>query len=91
MVRLDQQRGELLALPFAAADRERAERDAMIALAPRYDVSPLRLATLDEILPRELERSLDRLRSAADVEDVADARSGRARRDRRPVLPPLAW
>ena len=33
----------------------------------------------DEILPRELERGLDRLRSAADVEDMADA--GRRVRD----------
>ena len=74
MVGLDQQRRELLALPFAAADRERAERDAVIALAPRDDISPLRLAALDEILARELERGLDRLRPAADEEDVADAR-----------------
>ena len=74
MMRLDQQRTELLALPFPAADRERAERDAVIALAPRDDVAPLRLAALDEILARELERGLDRLRSAADVEDVTDAR-----------------
>ena len=73
MVRLDQQRSELLALPFPAADRERAERDAVIALAARDDVSPLRLAALDEILPRELERGLDRLRAAADEEDVTDA------------------
>src|SRR3979490_243359 len=73
MMRLDQKRGELLALPFAAPDCERAERDAMIALAPRYDVSPLGLAALDEILPRELERSLDRLRTAADVEEAAEA------------------
>ncbi len=46
----------------------------MIALAPRDDVSPLRLAAFDEILPRELERGLDRLRPAADEEDMADAR-----------------
>ena len=34
--------------------------------------SPLRLAALDEILPRQLERRLDRLRSAADEEHVAE-------------------
>ena len=45
----------------------------MIALASRDDVSPLRLAAFDEILPRELERGLDRLRAAADEEDVTDA------------------
>ena len=44
MMRLDQQRAELLALPFPAADRERAERDAVIALAPRDEVAALRLA-----------------------------------------------
>src|SRR6266545_1776931 len=33
VVRLDEKRTELLALPLPAADRERAERDAMIALA----------------------------------------------------------
>ena len=73
MVRLDQQRSELPALPVAAADRERAERDAVIALPARNDVSPLRLAALDEILARELERCLDRLRPAADEEGVTDA------------------
>ena len=73
MMRLDQQRLELPALAVAAADRERAERDAVIALAARDDISPLRLAAFDEILPRELERSLDRLRPAADEENMPDA------------------
>ena len=72
-MRFDQQRREGAALPFAAADRERAERDAVIALPPGDEILPLRLAALDEILPRELERRFDRLRSAADKENVADA------------------
>src|SRR6185295_8177632 len=73
VVGLDQQRRELLALPFSTADRKRPERDAVIALPARDDVSPLRLATLHEILARELERGLDRLRAAADEEDVTYA------------------
>ena len=72
-MRFDQQRRELPALPFAAADRERAQRDAVIALAPGDEIAPLRLAALDEILPRELQRRLDRLRSAADEERMAEA------------------
>jgi hypothetical protein len=76
MMRLDQKRTELLALPFPASDRERAERDAMIALASLNDVSPLRLAAFDEILAREFERGLDRLRPAAHEENVTDAVRG---------------
>src|SRR5215469_13798360 len=76
MMRFDQKRSELPALPLSAPDRERTERDAMIALASRDDVSPLRLAAFDEILAREFERGLDRLRPAADEKDMADARRG---------------
>jgi hypothetical protein len=76
MVRFDQKRSELLALPLSAPDRERTERDAMIALVSRDDVSPLRLAAFDEILAREFERGLDRLRATADEKDVADALRG---------------
>src|SRR5262249_56943777 len=70
MVRLDQQRSKRLALPFPAAGRERAEGDAVIALPPRNDVSPLRLAAFDEVLARQFERGLDRLRAATDEQDV---------------------
>jgi hypothetical protein len=73
MMRLDQQRSELFALPLAAPDGQRAERDAMIALPSRDDVLPLRLAAFDEILARELERRLDGLRPAADEQGVAHA------------------
>src|SRR5262249_50285455 len=65
VVLCDQKGGKLLALPLSAADRERTERDAVIALASRDDVSPLRLAAFDEILAREFERGLDRLGAAA--------------------------
>ena len=70
VVGLDQQRLELRAPPSVAADRERAERIAVIALAPRDDVAALRLADLDKILARHLERRLDRLRAAADQIDM---------------------
>jgi len=72
MVRLEQQRSELLALLFPSADRQRAQGYAVIALAARNDVSPLRLPKLDKILPRQLERGLDCLRSAAHEEDTTD-------------------
>jgi hypothetical protein len=71
---IDQQRRELAPAPFVAADRERAERVAVIALAPRDEVAPLRLADLDEILARELERGLDRLGPAGQEVYVRDAR-----------------
>ncbi len=75
-MRLDQQRREGRAPPFVAADRERAQRIAVIALAPRDDVAALGLATLDEILPRHFQRRLDRFRSAAHEVGVADAGGG---------------
>src|SRR5262249_37501986 len=76
MMRFDQKRSELLALPLSAPDREPTEGDAVIALASRDDVSPLRLAAFDEILAREFERGLERLRAAADEKDVAGALRG---------------
>ncbi len=72
-MRLDQKGSELLALPLAAPDRQGAECDAMIALPSRDDVLPLRLAAFDEILARELERGLDRLRAAADEKGMTHA------------------
>src|ERR1044072_159090 len=44
MMRLDQQRSKFFALPIAAPDRQRAERDAMIALPSCADVLALPLA-----------------------------------------------
>src|SRR5216684_6884275 len=73
MLRLDQKRREFPALPLPAADRKRPERAAVIALASCDEVSPLRLSAFDEILTRQFERSLDRLRAAADEKYVADA------------------
>jgi hypothetical protein len=76
---LDQQRGELLAPPRIAADREGAERVAVIALAPGDEMPPLRLALFDEILSRHLQRRLNGFRAAGDVIDMAD--SGRCAAD----------
>src|SRR5262249_11302579 len=73
LMRLVRQGSDLFALPLAAPDRQRAERDAMIALPSRDDVLPLRLPAFDEILARELERGLDGLRAAADEKGVAHA------------------
>ncbi len=74
MVRLDEERLELRPPPGVAAGRERAKRVAVIALAPRDHVGALRLADLDEILPRHLERRFDRFRSAAHEKDVVKPR-----------------
>ena len=49
----------------------------MVALAPGDEMGALRLADLDEVLARHLERRLDRFRAAADEVGVAHA-SGRA-------------
>ncbi len=70
---LDQERLELRAPPRVAAGRERAERVAVIALAPRDDMAALRFAGLDEILARHLERRLDRLRTAAHEIDAIES------------------
>ena len=75
-MRLDQERREGRTLPFVAAGRQRAQRIAVIALAPGDHVAALRLAALGEILPRHLERRFDRFRSAAHQVGVADAVGG---------------
>ena len=67
-----QHRGELLAPERIAADRQRAERVAVIALPAADEVLALRLAHLDAVLPRHFERSLHRLRAARDVIDMCD-------------------
>src|SRR5205814_1837558 len=64
VVTLDQDRRELLAPPCIAADRQRTQGVAVIALAPGDKVAALAFATLHEILPRHFERRLDRLRPA---------------------------
>ena len=66
VMRVDEERCEHRAPAGIAADRERAERVAVIALSPRDKEAAIGLADLDEILTRHLQRRLDRLRSAAD-------------------------
>jgi len=67
---VDQQRRELAAAPLVAADRERAQRVAVVALAPRDEVGALLLADLDEVLARELQRRFDRLGTAGNEIDL---------------------
>jgi len=50
MVSRHQQRQERLAAPRVAADRQRAQRVAVIALTPRDEVPALRLADFNEVL-----------------------------------------
>ena len=77
MGRADEQRRELLAPPEVAADGERAERIAVIRLPAADDLRALRLALLDEVLPRELERRFHRLGSArGEVDAVERLRRG---------------
>jgi hypothetical protein len=63
---------KLLASPRISADRERTERIAVIRLPSRDHVPALRLAFLDEILARELERGFDRLRASRDEVDLVE-------------------
>src|SRR5205085_1797032 len=66
VVGFDEERREGGAAPRVAANCERRERVAVVALPAGDEMPALRLADLDEILARELERSLDRLRAAGD-------------------------
>ena len=50
--------------PRVAADGQRTQRVAVIALPPGDEVPSVRLAALDEILSRQLERCLDAFRAA---------------------------
>ena len=79
MLDVDQKRRELSPPPRVAAHRERAERVAVIALAPRDENAALRFANLDEILPRHLEGGFDGFRTTAYEVDMAC--SGRRRAD----------
>ena len=67
-----QQRRIGFSAPGIAARRQRAERIAMIALAARDEAPALRLAALDEVLPRDLDAGLDRFRSAADKIGISE-------------------
>ena len=75
---VDQERLELASPPRVAADRQRAERAAVIVLPPRDETPPLRLADLDEVLARHLQRRFDRLGAAGRIEYPIDARRARS-------------
>ena len=66
--------GKGLAPPRVAADRERAQRVAVIALAAGDEMAALWLLALDEVLTRHLERGFDRLRSSRNQIDLGHAR-----------------
>jgi hypothetical protein len=75
---VDQERLELAAPRGVAADGQRAERVAVIALPPGDEAPPLRLADLDEVLARYLERRLDRLGAAGCVVYPIDSSGARS-------------
>ncbi len=64
--RLLQQRGKGALAPLVAAHAQRAQRVAVVALAARDELRALRLARLDPVLARQLERGLHRFRTARD-------------------------
>lgn len=74
VLHLDQQRRELRAAPGVAAHRQRAQRIAVVALAPRHDVAALGLADFDEILAGHLQRGFHGFRTARHEVGVRNAR-----------------
>ena len=73
--RLEKQRFEHRATADAAARGQHPRGGAVITMRAPDDMTPLGLASLDEILPRELESRFDRFRTAA-----REPRFGEARR-----------
>ena len=72
MVRIDEDRLELFAPPQIAANRQRAQRIAVVALQPRDEMTPLRLADFKKKLPRQLQGGLDRLGPSGYEIDLLD-------------------
>ncbi len=62
--RVRKQRRVGFASPGVAAGRQGAERVAVIALPACDEARTIRLTDLEEVLPRQLERGFDRLRTA---------------------------
>ena len=60
-----------LAAPGIATCRERAERVAVVTLPSRDKTLALRLAGLEKILPRDLDRRFDCFRPATDEIDIS--------------------
>src|SRR6266478_1671729 len=63
-----------LAPLLVAGNRERPQRRAVIALLPADDLIPRGLSDLHLVLPRQLERSLNRLRPAAGKVNASPAK-----------------
>ncbi|MCY1517061.1 hypothetical protein D9M68_517280 [compost metagenome] len=61
-----QQRQERFPAPGVAADRQCAQRIAVVALPTRNHMPALGLSNFDKVLPRQLQCSLDRLGAARD-------------------------
>ena len=72
VMRGHQQRQEGLPAPCVAANRQRTERVAVIALATRDEELALRLADLDEVLAREFQCGLDGFRATGDEVHVIE-------------------
>jgi len=72
MVGLDQQRRVFLAPPGIAPRRQGAQRVAVIALTPGDQAVPLGRPRLQMILPRQLDRGLDRFGPAGQQIDPVD-------------------
>ena len=73
MADLHEQRPEHLAPRHIAAHGERAERVAVVALAPRDEAMARGPAGFHEVLARQLERGFVGLRSAGDIVDLGHA------------------
>ena len=83
---VDQQGLVRFAPPLAPAGRERAERIAVIAEPTRDHAASAVIPTLEMVLPRELERRLDRFRAAAGVPDTVEVARAHARDQRRELF-----
>lgn len=73
---VDQQRREGLAAPLVAADRQRAECVAVVALAARQEGGALRLAGFQPVLAGQFERGLHGFRAAGDQVDLIEVAGG---------------
>jgi hypothetical protein len=73
MGHIDEEWFELFAPPGIAAHCQGTQGVAVIALAPRNEMAALRLADLDEVLARHLQRSLYRFRPATHEIHMAHA------------------
>ena len=74
LARLEQQRPVGAVEEVDAADRDRADRVAVVGAGEGDELGPLLAAALAPVLERHLERDLDRGRARLGVEDAVEAR-----------------